>query len=169
VTPLVRAFEQLVVAQNKQSPKHTPKPTSLSNIAAKRPALERELLYGVEPPVFTCERGLLVAVFGEWTLKNPLNAPDKNQTAVLATRLRWSSWARGMTGEPERIAAGFVDGAAVRHLAVAADDVASAVSGAAPAWRGSGVGVRAGGGLGGRPGQRTAGFIVDTDGDRCVA
>jgi len=36
---------------------------------------------------------------GDWTLKNPLNAPDKNQTTVPAIRLRWSTWARGMTGE----------------------------------------------------------------------
>jgi type I restriction enzyme M protein len=36
---------------------------------------------------------------GQWTLKNPLNAPVKDQTEVPATRLRWSSWARGMTGE----------------------------------------------------------------------
>ena len=41
-----------------------------------------------------------VSVFaGDWTLKNPLNAPDKKQTTVPATRLRWSTWARGMTGE----------------------------------------------------------------------
>ena len=36
---------------------------------------------------------------GQWRLKNPLNAPAKDQTEVPATRLRWSSWARGMTGE----------------------------------------------------------------------
>lgn len=36
---------------------------------------------------------------GQWTLKNPLNAPAKDLTEVQAARMRWSSWARGMTGE----------------------------------------------------------------------
>ena len=36
---------------------------------------------------------------GQWTLKNPLNAPAKDQTEVPAARMRWSSWARGLTGE----------------------------------------------------------------------
>ena len=36
---------------------------------------------------------------GEWTLKNPLNAPVKDQVTVPAARMRWSSWAQGMTGE----------------------------------------------------------------------
>ena len=35
----------------------------------------------------------------DWTLRNPLNAPAKDQTTVPAARLRWSSWARGLTGE----------------------------------------------------------------------
>jgi hypothetical protein len=64
---------------------------------------------------------------------------------------------------------GFFDGASARHLAVAADDVASAVSGIASAWRGSRVGVRAGGGPAGGPGRYPIGFIVDPDGDRRVA
>lgn len=34
----------------------------------------------------------------EWTVVNPLNSPDKKST-VPADRLRWSVWARGMTGE----------------------------------------------------------------------
>src|SRR6476469_6251109 len=37
--------------------------------------------------------------FGEWTLKNPLNAPSKDVAAISKERLRWSSWARGMSGE----------------------------------------------------------------------
>ena len=36
---------------------------------------------------------------GEWTLRNPLNASNQGQTAVPAARMRWSSWARGMTGD----------------------------------------------------------------------
>ena len=36
---------------------------------------------------------------GDWTVKNPLNSPDRKQTTVPATRLRWSTWAQGMTGE----------------------------------------------------------------------
>ena len=36
---------------------------------------------------------------GDWALKNPLNAPSKGQVVVPASRLRWSSWARGLTGE----------------------------------------------------------------------
>lgn len=36
---------------------------------------------------------------GAWTLRNPLNAPIRDQTEIPAARLRWSSWARGMTGE----------------------------------------------------------------------
>jgi type I restriction enzyme M protein len=36
---------------------------------------------------------------GEWTLRNPLNAPNKSDTAISAERLRWSLWARGLSGE----------------------------------------------------------------------
>lgn len=36
---------------------------------------------------------------GEWTLRNPLNAPKKGMTAIPAERLRWSLWARGLSGE----------------------------------------------------------------------
>ena len=36
---------------------------------------------------------------GDWSLRNPLNAPAKDQATVPAARMRWSSWARGMTGE----------------------------------------------------------------------
>ena len=33
-----------------------------------------------------------------WTLRNPLNAPAKNETTVPRSRFRWSVWARGMSG-----------------------------------------------------------------------
>jgi type I restriction enzyme M protein len=33
-----------------------------------------------------------------WTLKNPLNAPALGQTTIPRDRLRWSVWARGMSG-----------------------------------------------------------------------
>lgn len=36
---------------------------------------------------------------GEWTLRNPLNAPSKGDTTIPAERLRWSLWARGLSGE----------------------------------------------------------------------
>lgn len=36
---------------------------------------------------------------GNWTLKNPQNAPTEGRKVVPAARLRWSSWGRGMTGE----------------------------------------------------------------------
>lgn len=36
---------------------------------------------------------------GDWSVRNPLNAPVKDQATVPAARMRWSSWARGMTGE----------------------------------------------------------------------
>jgi len=36
---------------------------------------------------------------GEWTLRNPLNAAHKKQKAIGAERLRWSSWARGLSGD----------------------------------------------------------------------
>lgn len=35
---------------------------------------------------------------GDWTIRNPLNAPVTGQTTVPANNLRWSVWARGMTG-----------------------------------------------------------------------
>ena len=35
---------------------------------------------------------------GEWTVVNPLNSPDKKST-IPADHLRWSLWAKGMTGE----------------------------------------------------------------------
>lgn len=36
---------------------------------------------------------------GEWILRNPLNAPGKKTKAIPRERLRWSIWAKGMTGE----------------------------------------------------------------------
>lgn len=36
---------------------------------------------------------------GKWTLKNPLNATVKGQTAFPRERFRWSVWARGLSGE----------------------------------------------------------------------
>ena len=36
---------------------------------------------------------------GEWALRNPLNAPNKSDMAIPAERLRWSLWARGLSGE----------------------------------------------------------------------
>lgn len=33
-----------------------------------------------------------------WTLKNPLNAPARGQATIPRDRLRWSVWARGMSG-----------------------------------------------------------------------
>lgn len=33
-----------------------------------------------------------------WTLRNPLNAPGPGQTTVPRDRMRWSVWARGMSG-----------------------------------------------------------------------
>jgi hypothetical protein len=80
-------------------------------------------------------------------------------------RRRWTEDEKLRIGEPERAASGFRDGATVRHLAIAADDVASAVSGTAFARRGSRVRVRSGGGPPGGPDQRAA--IVEPDGDRC--
>lgn len=37
---------------------------------------------------------------GEWELKNPLNAPSKGVKAIRRDQLRWSVWARGLSGEP---------------------------------------------------------------------
>lgn len=36
---------------------------------------------------------------GDWTLKNPLNAPDENVKTIPRERMRWSSWANAMSGE----------------------------------------------------------------------
>lgn len=36
---------------------------------------------------------------GDWTLRNPLNAPQKEQTTIPRQQLRWSVWARGLSGE----------------------------------------------------------------------
>jgi type I restriction enzyme M protein len=36
---------------------------------------------------------------GEWTLKNPLNAISKEQMIIPRERLRWSVWAKGLSGE----------------------------------------------------------------------
>jgi type I restriction enzyme M protein len=33
-----------------------------------------------------------------WTLRNPLNAPAKGEATIPRSRLRWSVWARGMSG-----------------------------------------------------------------------
>jgi type I restriction enzyme M protein len=48
------------------------------------------------------ERGVAYASLfdGDWTLRNPLNAPAKGQETIPRSRFRWSVWARGMTGEP---------------------------------------------------------------------
>lgn len=37
---------------------------------------------------------------GDWTLKNPLNAPSKGETTIPKDRFRWSVWATGLSGEP---------------------------------------------------------------------
>jgi type I restriction enzyme M protein len=36
---------------------------------------------------------------GDWTLRNPLNAPEKGVETVPRERMRWSSWANAMSGE----------------------------------------------------------------------
>jgi len=36
---------------------------------------------------------------GDWTLRNPLNAPKKGDTSIPKSRFRWSVWARGLSGE----------------------------------------------------------------------
>jgi type I restriction enzyme M protein len=36
---------------------------------------------------------------GEWKLKNPLNAPDKNIKSISKDHFRWSVWAKGLSGE----------------------------------------------------------------------
>ena len=37
---------------------------------------------------------------GSWTLKNPLNALEKDETTIPKERFRWSVWAKGLSGEP---------------------------------------------------------------------
>ena len=36
---------------------------------------------------------------GDWTLRNPLNAPKKGDATIPRDRFRWSVWARGLSGE----------------------------------------------------------------------
>jgi len=36
---------------------------------------------------------------GEWTLRNPLNAPEANVTTISKERFKWSVWAKGLSGE----------------------------------------------------------------------
>lgn len=37
---------------------------------------------------------------GEWTLRNPLNAPDAKTKTIPKERFKWSVWAKGLSGEP---------------------------------------------------------------------
>lgn len=37
---------------------------------------------------------------GEWTLRNPLNAPDAKTKTIPKERFKWSVWAKGLNGEP---------------------------------------------------------------------
>jgi len=36
---------------------------------------------------------------GEWTLRNPLNAPEPNAKTIPKSRFKWSVWAKGLNGE----------------------------------------------------------------------
>ena len=36
---------------------------------------------------------------GEWTLRNPLNAPEPNTKTITKDRFKWSVWAKGLSGE----------------------------------------------------------------------
>lgn len=45
-------------------------------------------------------RGHTSLFSGEWTLRNPLNAPAKGMETIPRERMRWSSWANAMSGEP---------------------------------------------------------------------
>ena len=36
---------------------------------------------------------------GEWTLRNPLNAPEANAKTISKQRFKWSVWAKGLSGE----------------------------------------------------------------------
>lgn len=44
-------------------------------------------------------RGYTSLFEGDWTLKNPLNAPAKDIKTVPRSRMRWSSWANAMSGD----------------------------------------------------------------------
>jgi type I restriction enzyme M protein len=44
-------------------------------------------------------RGYTSLFEGDWTLKNPLNAPAEDVKTVPRSRMRWSSWANAMSGE----------------------------------------------------------------------
>jgi type I restriction enzyme M protein len=37
---------------------------------------------------------------GRWQLKNPLNAPKKDQKSISKDQLRWSTWAKALNGDP---------------------------------------------------------------------
>lgn len=52
-------------------------------------ALKAKVLKLPYEPLFT----------GEWTLKNPLNAPTPDQKTIPRDRFRWSVWAKGLSGE----------------------------------------------------------------------
>jgi len=52
-------------------------------------ALKAKVLKLPYEPLFT----------GEWTLKNPLNAPTPGQKTIPRDRFRWSVWAKGLSGE----------------------------------------------------------------------
>ncbi|ADL56762.1 HsdM family class I SAM-dependent methyltransferase [Gallionella capsiferriformans] len=36
---------------------------------------------------------------GEWTLRNPLNAPESDSKTITKSRFKWSVWAKGLSGE----------------------------------------------------------------------
>jgi len=36
---------------------------------------------------------------GEWTLRNPLNAPEADSKTITKSRFKWSVWAKGLSGE----------------------------------------------------------------------
>jgi len=36
---------------------------------------------------------------GEWTLRNPLNAPETDTKTIAKSRFKWSVWAKGLSGE----------------------------------------------------------------------
>ena len=61
------------------------------------------VIEGIDADSATQAKGLrrqYQSVFaGNWQLKNPLNAPAKGVESVRADRMRWSVWARGMSGE----------------------------------------------------------------------
>jgi hypothetical protein len=102
-----------------------------ANIATSRPQRRVPLRRG--PPCFGCRVGrgqcLWLSLSAElylnisrW-LRRPTSALDRGREAA----------DRG--GEPEWVAAGFVDGETARYLLIAADDMTSAVPGAAsPCW-----------------------------------